>query len=339
MSLVPMPPYPWLDAVWSSFVERFEQQRMPHALLVTGPDGLGALPLAQAFAQLLLCRSPLDGIACNKCRACQLQAAGTHPDLMLVMPEEKSTQIKVDQVRALTLFLSQTAQQGGKKVVILSPIDKLNHNAANALLKSLEEPAGDTILILLTSKESMVIPTIKSRCARVVLHAPATETALNWLNERNPGEYVALLKAAFEAPLRVLELIDQGYAQQCQSMQTALLDIAYKAVGPVRAANGLHGITELDLLEYILSLVDDLITLCSAPEHDRALAILASADDTLRPFLESNMSASTLRLYKYRDRLCEQKQSMTLNSNLNSTLFIEQLLMDWSAMMGARNRR
>ena len=142
--------YGWQSEQWKKLVGLIEEDRLPHALLLAGVKGIGKFRFAEALAQLLLCDNPVNAVACGQCKACQLNLAGTHPDMKYLQPEEGAQMIKVDQVRAVVQFLDQTSQQGGYKVAILSPAEAMNINAANALLKNLEEPAGKTLLILVT---------------------------------------------------------------------------------------------------------------------------------------------------------------------------------------------
>ena len=148
MSDFPSHPYPWQLQEWQQLSQQIAAKKLPHALMFAGAKGIGKRHLAEALAQLLLCLSPIEGTPCGKCRGCMLNKAQNHPDLIVISPEEGAKGIKVDQVRALIEDLGKTAQQGGYKVVVLEPAEAMNANAANALLKSLEEPAASTLLIL-----------------------------------------------------------------------------------------------------------------------------------------------------------------------------------------------
>ncbi|MFO6082911.1 DNA polymerase III subunit delta', partial [Pseudomonas aeruginosa] len=155
--------YPWQQALWSQLGGRAQHA---HAYLLYGPAGIGKRALAEHWAAQLLCQRPAAAGACGECKACQLLAAGTHPDYFVLEPEEAEKPIRVDQVRDLVGFVVQTAQLGGRKVVLLEPAEAMNVNAANALLKSLEEPSGDTVLLLISHQPSRLLPTIKSRCVQ-----------------------------------------------------------------------------------------------------------------------------------------------------------------------------
>ena len=141
-------PLPWQGEAWARFNQQLADGSLPHALLLAGVANSGKSRLALALARLLLCQSPSGGLNCGKCHACELSANGSHGDLRWLQPEEKSRVIKIDQVRETVNFATKTANFGANKVVVIAPADVMNTNAANALLKSLEEPSAGTFLIL-----------------------------------------------------------------------------------------------------------------------------------------------------------------------------------------------
>lgn len=209
-------PYPWLEGLWKDVVQRLEAGRLPHALLLAGPPGWGQWELACALARRIL------HLAAGADRA----DAIVHPDFRLVTIEEGKRQILVDQVRALNEFVSETASAGGAKVAIVSPAEALNQNAANALLKLLEEPAGHTHLLLTSHAAGRLLPTIVSRCQRVRLGAQGAEQARAWLHAQvGPGsETDAAMFYAGGAPLAALELLEEGALEDAQGLERSLLD-------------------------------------------------------------------------------------------------------------------
>jgi len=170
-------PYPWQRPLWQGLLDRLRDGRLPHALLLSGPAGMGKQEFASRFSRAILCDSPNeDGSACGQCRGCQLMQAGSHPDYLLVAPEEEGKAIGIDAVRELARFQALKSQYGRQRVIQLQPADALNPNSANALLKTLEEPAGDTILLLTTDRPMALLPTIRSRCQKIIFRPMATPT-------------------------------------------------------------------------------------------------------------------------------------------------------------------
>lgn len=196
---------PWLGEAWSTLAGALAAQRLHHGLLIAAPAGFGKRVLAEAFARAALCtqRRP-DGHACGACRSCQLVAAGSHPDLVRVNFELRDdgrprTEITIDQMRALSQRLAMSSQFGGLQIALIDPADRLNASAANALLKTLEEPATSTLLILLADEPARLPATIRSRCQRIDVHAPTREQALAWLRAQSVD--AARAQAALDASL------------------------------------------------------------------------------------------------------------------------------------------
>jgi DNA polymerase-3 subunit delta' len=207
-----------------------------HATLLHGPAGSGARRLALHLAQALLCQTPADGIACGRCAACHLFTIGGHPDFRLVEREfdEKSLRtneprlrdaIVIDQVRALIdRFLYLTSHLQGAKVVLIHLAEALNVAAANALLKSLEEPPPATYFLLASQQPRRLPPTIISRCRLLPVPQPAAAAAMAWLAEQGADDPPVLLAQAGGMPLRALTMLDASYQAERKRFLQRLAD-------------------------------------------------------------------------------------------------------------------
>ena len=205
------PVFPWQLPLWTQFGEACRRDRMAHAYLLAGPLGVGKRILARRIAASVLCRSPLpDDGACGRCTDCLLLEAGTHPDLAVVEPESGKTQIAIEAVRALCADLTQTAHQGGMRVALIVPAEAMTPQSANSLLKTLEEPHGRVLLILISDRPLAVLPTLRSRCQSVVLPRPDREAALAWLQAQGLQDAAIVLDACGGEPLRALEQAREG---------------------------------------------------------------------------------------------------------------------------------
>jgi DNA polymerase-3 subunit delta' len=206
-----MADFPWLDSYSQQLSQLAETKQLHHALLLTGPVGIGKLALSKRLAAYLLCKTPQGRTPCGVCKSCQLMAAGHHPDLWLSNTEGSS--IGVDPVRSLGQFMQGAAQQGGVKLAIIPQAELMTEAAANALLKTLEEPPANSFLILQSAYPAQLLPTILSRCqswALAPVYGPAIE---HWLQEHSSRPVPDfLLQYSGGAPLLALKLLENDEA-------------------------------------------------------------------------------------------------------------------------------
>lgn len=196
-----MTAWPWHGEHWTRLQARRQREALPHALLLCGAGGLGKRAFAERFVRGLLCTQPQEGDACGQCRGCLLLAAGSHPDRVtltfgLRRDGTPRTEIVVDQIRELSARLAMSSQLGGWQVASIDPADAMNAAAANALLKTLEEPAAQTMLILLADAPWRLPQTIRSRCQRIEFHLPPVAEALAWLQDHGVRDATSALAAA-----------------------------------------------------------------------------------------------------------------------------------------------
>ena len=219
---------PWHQPLIEQFTSMLAAGRLPHALLISGKPGLGKLELARQLAAMLLCGNrTANGQPCGTCPACAQLGAGSHPDFLQIQPEEDATAIKVDQVRRLSEALSMCAHGQGFKVAIVSPAGLMNINAANSLLKTLEEPSDNTVLVLVSDQPARLPATIRSRCQTLRVNAPDRTQALDWLSTRLTDRQQAetCLQLAAGAPLAALQLAEEGVVETRHERLGQLVDL------------------------------------------------------------------------------------------------------------------
>ena len=203
--------FPWQTSNWLNLTTSLKNKRLAHGLLFHGANGIGKNAFALEFAHWLICEHPLADKACGECKACMLIQAKSHPDLLILSPEEEGKVIKVDQVRELIEKVSLTSHGQGYRVIVISPADALNISASNSLLKTLEEPPANTVLILVSDKPSKLMATIRSRTQMVRFELPSTEQSLLWLKQQNIDHAETVLKLSHGAPLAAITMAaDEG---------------------------------------------------------------------------------------------------------------------------------
>lgn len=216
---------PWHEDAAAQLRKAWSANRLSHALLLHGAEGIGKRLFAAWLACAVLCDKSEGSTlrCCGECAGCKLFVAGSHPDLLWVVPEEEKQQISIDQVRAATERLTKTSYRQGYKVAIVDPAHLMTPSAANSVLKTLEEPSPRTLLILVTSQPSMLLPTVRSRCQKVTIPRPTREQAIAWLREKSGSAVdTALLEFAGGAPLRALAYADGSFEALNEHMQKSI---------------------------------------------------------------------------------------------------------------------
>lgn len=347
MSTSPLPsPLPWQSDAWESLLAR-AAERLPHGLLLTGEAGTGKRRFADAFAAFLLCASPAGQPvqACGRCKSCLLVAAGSHPDLMMVVPEsmragddedtgkkkKPSREIRIDEVRALIAFAAQTAQFGGRRVVVIDPATAMNTNAANALLKTLEEPGEGTVLLLVCDRPAALPATIRSRCQLLPLPAPDAAQAQTWLaTELGNAKQAQSLLAAAGSPLRALALADDDdWLAQRRELAGLLVGVLTGEASAVRFAELAAKAPEALLLDWLPSLLADAVRLAGGIPAER----LRNAD-LARELSRLVAARATQPLFLLGDDLSRLRQQFQSNSGLNRPLLWEEVLLRGSHRPG-----
>jgi DNA polymerase-3 subunit delta' len=317
--------YPWLEQLWERLVTAHQQNRFPHALLLIGQPGMGKAALAEELARFLLCERPVGGVAaCRQCTSCTLFAAGNNPDYFRLTPADDSRVIRIDQVRDLAVGLSLTSHGNGCKVAILEPADVLNINAANSLLKTLEEPTDSTVLVLVSAHPARLPATIRSRCQQLLVQATDRQQTSRWLAARHAGAssqvYLALANGA---PLQALQLAQENALEERERRFGALLGIRQGREDPLAVAADWAADENLKGLRWMREWLMDLlkIRLTGHTEGIHGIDLLDGLS-VLAPQLDTRVVFDQLEGINRMLRLAD--------STLNRQLMMEDILLAWA---------
>lgn len=321
-----VPPFPiWLEPAWQQLLQSWRDDRLAHALLFGGPAGLGKQRLAERLTGLLLCATPTPaGDACGQCQSCGWLQVGSHPDLTRLMPEETGKAIKVDQVRDLCIELGMTSHAGRYKVAIVAPAEAMNANAANSLLKTLEEPTPQTVLILLSEAPGRLLPTVRSRCRALHVGPPPHTEAAAWLkaaaNIDDPERY---LRAANGAPLAAADLAAGEVLVAREQRLRELIAVHQGRMDPLKLAADWYTEQNTAVLQWWSQWLQMLIRY--------KLAQVSPAETEYAANLcEIAASADSRQLFELSDRIMATVSA--LNSGLNRQLAFEDLLIRWARL-------
>lgn len=327
------PVYPWQQAQAEQITQWLVQQRLPHALLLDGGAGLGKAEFAEQLAQHVLCESINSGASqqpCGRCQSCRLWAAGNHPDWYKVALEvnpkdgKQAQSIKVDQIRQLSDALILTSQQGQYKVAMILDAHRMNINAANSLLKTLEEPTDKTLILLVTDEPAQLLPTIRSRCQRLFFSAPSPAQASDWLSQQGvpPEQVTPLLALSSGAPLLALSANEQGWIEQRATVLNVLIHIANGERSPIDAASSIVSCDLTAALSWMMAWAVDVKKLQHVSD---ALAI--SNQDYHGVLSTLSSRANTTRLDTWYEQLLQCTRQV--NGSLNAQQWLEACLCDW----------
>ena len=324
--------YPWHSQPFEALLARVG--RLPHALLLRGREGIGKLAFADALARALLCEKRRPGArACGHCVACAWMEQGSHPDFRRLEPESTAepgeaeeggdrkvgSQISIDQVRSLTGFINISSHRGGAKVVLIHPAESLNVNAANALLKNLEEPPPQTYFLLVAHRWHQLLPTVRSRCEQIVLAPPSRGAARGWLEQQKLRDADLALAHAGGAPLLALAF-DEDYWRQRGALLAAITRPAFDALASAEQLRETAPRLVLGWLQkWAFDLVSHKVTgkVRYNPDYSDAIAATALRLDLIEAL---RFQRQMVRLQRF------------VSHPLNPRLFLEHLLLEYGAL-------
>jgi DNA polymerase-3 subunit delta' len=326
--------YPWLQDATRQFKQQLLAGRQPHAVLLSGQAGIGKLHLAKEMAVALLCLSPLAessegaGLACGQCRSCKLFAGGAHPDyrFMSFIRKEKSEELRtviiIDQVRELISSMQLTNGLSPRKVALIHPAEAMNRNAANAILKTLEEPAGEVVLLLVSNDASRLPATIRSRCQSLHLRPPVASEALDWLQQHSrvgKKDAALALQAAAGSPLQAAMLLQQGRVDEFRQLLESLQLIRRDAEALAPAYEHLFKLDPGELWDWLAIASADRIRASFGVEHG-----LKSGTKS------SHVSNRAVRQYAELHRKANRNRRL-LSTSVRKDLLLRDWLIQWAS--------
>ncbi len=340
--------HPWNTKQAETLVRSLQQ--LPHAILLAGAPGLGKNAFAEWLSGLLLCEQPdASGRACNRCQGCRLLASGSHADLHVVQPEslyknsdsllaryafryppedkgkdsKDSTVIRIDQVRALIESSHGRPHIARQRVMVLNPADRMNMNAANALLKLLEEPPPDSHLVLVADHLARLPATIRSRCVRIDFHVPDTAAAVNWMTAQGVSAQSAteLLALAGGAPLAALNLGKTGFLAERDQLVSDLENLLDGKADPVGCATRWKERGAERCLHWLQGWLADLASPNSGSRHNPGVQARLQ---TLKKRLHLK------QLFLLTDVLGQSRSR--LGGALDEQLLLEEVLIRWTEL-------
>lgn len=321
--------YPWQHDQIQRLSAMYRQKRLPHALLFSGPEGIGLKQFTLSFAMFILCLSKdyQSEIACGQCQSCVLFKAKSHPDLKLIEPEEKGKMIKVDQVRELIEYVSFKSFSGDIKIVIIKPADAMNRNTANALLKTLEEPPAQSMLILLTHRPSRLPVTIRSRCQKMDFKPTYDEAAIEWLETKLKNSKLPLsllLRLAGGGPLKVMGLIDNDYLASRRVLLEDLSALDKQNSNLVKIVARWYDLGAENIASWLMQIINDLIRLKLCPEKTTIMNL--DLREELQGFVNT---LDLLKLVRAYDFILLKYKELNEPMNYSSLSILEEIALFW----------
>lgn len=319
-------PLPWQNEIWLRLQQQLQADKLPHALLFAGPEYTGKEHLVMALARTLLCAAPVAALNCGKCHSCELSASGNHGDFRWLEPEGKSRVIKIEQVRELVEFTSRTAGFGLRKVIVFSPAERMNINAANALLKVLEEPAANTFLILVSHRIHGLPATIRSRCQIVRPDIPSRQSSLDWLDTvcGSREESEKLLDLAGERPLLAAQLHREAAGESLQLVKHTMAGLFAGRSGAAALATAM---TEQTLEQALAQLYDGIQTLLRGLNSGRLASAQGRAGflllDEIRQIQRASNSGSNPNRQLLLDALIAKTQRVLGDGGLSAKIIAQ----------------
>lgn len=318
--------YPWQQPQWQAIQRLWQAQQLPHALLLQGAADIGKQTFAQHFARALLCHQvDSDYQACGVCKSCRLYQAGSHPDTQLIQRLDDKKEITIEQIRRLIAFLQLSQSISQRKVVVIHQAETMNINAANSLLKTLEEPAANTIILLVSAYPTKLLPTIRSRCQRLLFALPDRRESLTWLQAQTlHTDAAVLLNIAGGKPLLALRYNDESRLAQRTQLINDIGSVMTERKDWLQVAKQWEQHDRQEWLAWQLAWVNDLARLHYDPDA-------TIAEDVSKQLYRLRDLSNPNKLYDLYDSLISRAKIAT--HTINPLVFMEDVLICWKRVM------
>ncbi|TNF98337.1 MAG: hypothetical protein EP297_08355 [Gammaproteobacteria bacterium] len=315
---------PWHEKKLQYFMGIRQSGRLPHALLMTGPDGTGKYLFALELVRMLVVEGQSSDV-----RRMEIQSqfdAGTYPDYLEIRPLENKTVISVDQIRGMCGRLALTSHDDLLKVALIEPAESMTHAAANALLKTLEEPSGDALIILISENRGKLPQTIRSRCQSVLFTVPDNETAMLWLNEKIGQDAERYLELAGGAPLQAMNYHQQCLAEYHDQFIAGLSALSAGKIDVVEMAQKWVEYDRTILIDWLMGITRWMV--------NRKMGLKDTFNAYGKSMNDLKISVDRIdliKLFHFQEEL--QRSQIDSDANLNRELFIEKLIITWSDLV------
>ena len=320
--------YPWQQQQWQRLNQMYHSDRMPHAILLNGQHGLGLDEFAKTLAVAILADAFTEhGAEPSESKDWQLFQSGNHPDFSLVEPEEPGKAISVDQIRRVIDFLQYTSQYNRKKIVLIHPAENMNRNAANGLLKTLEEPPGNSLIILVSYQSERLPVTIRSRCQKLNFSYHETAESAAWIKQHIDSEQQELAMMLAGAPLLARQMIETDQLAERSELIKELCQLQKKQLEPISIAERWNSIGAGITINALLSFFNDMAKLKLTSDET-----VVTNRDIIKNLLQIIKRLDLFSILACYRLLLELNHKVLSSTSYNTQGLLEEFILRWQAL-------
>ena len=327
--------YPWLKTQWNK-LSQIPKNNFPHALIITGMNGLGKLDFCHILSQALLCENLLDdALPCGRCPSCIQYKANSHGDFLELKPADGKKSIGVDQIREMIHWMNLTHQSRQKKILFIPQAEQMTLQASNALLKTLEEPPANVVIILISEHVKSLIATIRSRCQIIALPKPDEKMINQWIDDNYADWKVTsenehyifnnrdvILSLALSAPLKIKQLLTSDELNQRKVIVDHLISIISDQTAPVLVSAALIKMDVKAVIYWFQLILFDLIYIHYNMDNKQLIN-----KDYYTKLSSVSVKLNSLLLFELIKELNQYYQFQS--NSLNQQLLLDSYLIKW----------